>query len=853
MARGSTSVFAEDSGDDDSLNTTSTPESDGGYDKEYDVETILAEQMGTDGKMHYLLKWEGYPLYRCTWERKDNIMTEILLRDWENDKRLAKQGKKILFDVDEFDLAVEQQLEAQERKKRLRHAKRRRRGEVLPSPSEAESDDRDDLPTTETPKRTRVKTSPVKRKGRAQPIVKKRRKSNVALDEDDGSPDEVQSSGVDSLFGEREESTAASTLTRKKANAASPTSVQRTQLPLHPSNSETLNKGPSSAQPRTVPSFSKETASTGAARKSAPSTSTNAYPTAKRSLASNVFRGDWTQEKKRKQRAWVSGDTPKDSADPKFRNLSEQNRYQKYSKNEPAPDPNALMMIDPKTGKVQPRSNTEKKPGPTEIHRAYGRRTPPPASKARSPTPRSPEVLRRSEAQVRAEPPPLATSVALDQTFANPHTAGRPPIDARKNLTCKFWLSGNCRYTADTCPYAHRRTETEKKKSTTCYYWYYGRRCVKTARHCEFAHEDTGEIAGPPGSFRRKSMAADAPLYIKESDLNLMRDQSYMNDEAILPTFEPTLAPPDQTYTGVFAGPSSSIEDGEVIATSPVAEIVSDPRLRGRTLLATNTVTSKTVETDVENIPAKIVEPEPDLPDFGPMEDPEEPVRGSPEADYEMAKRGIRELDSMRLIGTTDRKVKEVEHVYIHMPDRPMEMKLLCRYFEGLKRKVFTSDAINAWDYFCKQYSSCCLVVVHPSELFDGTIPNLQILLTQNPMYTRVFSIGVQYEQCIREGREPAYEAQVLFPHGKLTFITDDIFTYYPEKATEIIETFLNDTKDKAPGAERSKIGARPGVRNWLLRLVLKMYEEQGGEGECTDLRWAECYEAICRLLSAKG
>lgn len=128
------------------------------------------------------------------------------------------------------------------------------------------------------------------------------------------------------------------------------------------------------------------------------------------------------------------------------------------------------------------------------------------------------------------------------------------------------------------------------------------------------------------------------------------------------------------------------------------------------------------------------------------------------------------------------------------------------------------------------------------------TIPELSNYLVEKGAGLRVFSIGVQHRQCIMEQREPAYEAQRLFPHGGITFITDDVFVYYPEKATEIIEKFLHEDKDKPPGGQLSKIGARPGVKDWMASLATKKFEEQGGEGNCTDLRWIECYEALCRL-----
>ena len=40
--------------------------------EEYEVEEIL-DQKKQKGKMKYLVKWKGYPLYDSTWETVDNL------------------------------------------------------------------------------------------------------------------------------------------------------------------------------------------------------------------------------------------------------------------------------------------------------------------------------------------------------------------------------------------------------------------------------------------------------------------------------------------------------------------------------------------------------------------------------------------------------------------------------------------------------------------------------------------------------------------------------------------------------------------------------------------------------------
>ena len=872
MTKGTQPIFAEDS-DEGSINTITTAASENDPDREYAVEKILAEQLSADGKtMHYLLKWEGYPLYRCTWETKENISHDILLREWDTEKRLARQGKKTLFNVAEYDKEFEDWADGRERRGRLREKKRqKRRGMVL---QDEESDFEDEFPTTETPKRSRVKTSPVKRKGVALPVKKNRSTFPNVADEIDESAVE---SDADSLFEERSKSVSAqaspkrrksspaSSISRpKEPKAGGPTgSLSTSKSPDPPPLQRKSNTATTTEQRKPVLSAAKVGVSSTAARKSAPAPSSTQATAGRRPSASNVFAGDWTQGRKKKQRVRVSGETPKDSTDPKFTRLSIQNRYQKYSKNEPAPDPSSLATVDPKTGRIQPPKISTAKVGGGggEIHSAYGRRTPPPTSKRRSPRPSSPQLVRQSEGQVRTEQPPLPSTAASTSGASYPYVPGRPShFGNRKLITCYHWQEGDCRYTAETCHFAHGYPEQAKKKNITCYYWYNGNKCRKSAEQCDFAHENTGEYAGPPGSFRRRSMGVNA---IKESDLRLVREISSPTTEEAIATFaEPASFAPQQINPGTPVRPLEVFEGEQIATTAPVpvvtdprlrgrnphtavANNLPDPRLRGRTSLATETGATSPPEPKLATRKEVTFE---ETSEFAIADDSDSAMHGTIEGDLEMAKRGIPELDANRILALNNEKQKEIEHVLIHMPDRPGELKLLTKFFEGLKRKVYNSNSVGAWNYFRKTYgTSFCLVLVHPSELFDGALPGLNSMLVDYGR-CRVFSIGVQHEQCIRERREPAYEAQRLFPQGGITFITDDVFVYYPDKATEIIEGFLRETRAKPPGAEMNKIGARPGIKDWLMRLAIEKFEEQGGEGHCTDLRWIDCYEALCRL-----
>ena len=66
--------------EDDSISVTSTVQSD--QRSEYDIEKVLAKQF-RDGEWKYLVRWEGYPDERCTWEPRSNFKADNIIDDWE--------------------------------------------------------------------------------------------------------------------------------------------------------------------------------------------------------------------------------------------------------------------------------------------------------------------------------------------------------------------------------------------------------------------------------------------------------------------------------------------------------------------------------------------------------------------------------------------------------------------------------------------------------------------------------------------------------------------------------------------------------------------------------------------------
>jgi hypothetical protein len=279
------------------------------------------------------------------------------------------------------------------------------------------------------------------------------------------------------------------------------------------------------------------------------------------------------------------------------------------------------------------------------------------------------------------------------------------------------------------------------------------------------------------------------------------------------------------------------------------AESVTDPRLRGRVPRVSN---SNSVAPDellkLSSATDHHKDSTPNVTRDVEMTDAIDVSHGSPEQDLEIAKRGIANLDSIKLLTPPNDGKKEIRNVYIHMPDRPEELALLEKYFKELNRNVYTSSAVGAWKFFSGKYVEAkdCLLVVHPTELFAGTLTGLFNLLITYGASFPVFSVGVQHARCIRENRKPAYESQRLFPHGGMTFITDDVFVYYPDKATQIIEDFITETEKQPKVYQMSKIAARPGIKTWLLRLATKKMEEHAGDDAV--IPYVKAYDAICRL-----
>ncbi|KAK1777940.1 hypothetical protein QBC45DRAFT_433896 [Copromyces sp. CBS 386.78] len=119
--------------EDDSISLASTVSVQHDPDEEFEVEDILCETSDEDGKSTYLVKWERYPLYQCTWEPEDNLGDE-LMEMWREKKLRQEAGEEEAFDVRVFYAVCEKAKEEKADRHRRRNAKRRKLGLPLTEP-----------------------------------------------------------------------------------------------------------------------------------------------------------------------------------------------------------------------------------------------------------------------------------------------------------------------------------------------------------------------------------------------------------------------------------------------------------------------------------------------------------------------------------------------------------------------------------------------------------------------------------------------------------------------------------------------------------------------------------------------
>lgn len=137
--RKSTIVFDSDS-ETDSIKTDTTAESEPR--DEYEVERILMEAPGEEHC--YLVKWEGYKLFRSTWEPPESLVGDETLAEWERQKKRIAAGEAEPFNYDVYEAEFSKAEAEKREKRRRRNAKRQKRGLPIRTYSSEEDADVED-------------------------------------------------------------------------------------------------------------------------------------------------------------------------------------------------------------------------------------------------------------------------------------------------------------------------------------------------------------------------------------------------------------------------------------------------------------------------------------------------------------------------------------------------------------------------------------------------------------------------------------------------------------------------------------------------------------------------------------
>ncbi len=401
---------SNDDGLEDDVSLTSTVMSD--MQEEYAVDRILAEKKTARGR-EWLVKWEGYPEERSTWEPKSSFTSDVPLFEWQSHKMRIARGYEKAYDVAAFEERVRAIEQAHMARKAKRRAKRISLGiRVSPDVPDIESsneaeESEDEIPV-EKPSRSRsdslrkadrwlgnfvAEDGQHTRKGTTPKTTSKSKKgpgsSSSSDTEDQFSEDSLiedlkrkdsnrthqrpkkrrDSHGDDDLAKEpasperqknfNEDAFRKDSRSPPKQKARGDGAATKSSEPPARQLSQVHSRGRSDADSTSKILLSKQAGSIDRAksqRKGAvgigPKRFIKKLPPARPKVQGAAILGNWTAAPQPRKRTTVgAGTTP--SSNPKtFHTLSVKRRFEKAGRNEPAPNPENLIFIDLKKAKV---------------------------------------------------------------------------------------------------------------------------------------------------------------------------------------------------------------------------------------------------------------------------------------------------------------------------------------------------------------------------------------------------------------------------------------------------------------------------------------------------------------------
>lgn len=134
--------IGEPESSDDSVSLTSTvPE----WDRDFEVDCILAESTGADGVVSYLTKWTGYPEVESTWQKKDSFndtpIENDVFDDWEEKKKRVARKQEEPFDLEAWETRNEKFKQETIDRRRRRQMKKARLNKQINSPDSTSEDE----------------------------------------------------------------------------------------------------------------------------------------------------------------------------------------------------------------------------------------------------------------------------------------------------------------------------------------------------------------------------------------------------------------------------------------------------------------------------------------------------------------------------------------------------------------------------------------------------------------------------------------------------------------------------------------------------------------------------------------
>lgn len=528
----------EDLSEIDSISLNSTEPSD--EEATYEVEKILHEDVDDEGVSRFLVKWQGYPLHRSTWEPADNFLSGNIEANWRKEKEKIENGTSVAFDLGDFEAAYQKNEDERDERVRRREAKREklrigrskngstsRAAATDTTMRDACDDSQEDGPLRNLQKRS--ETSPAKKKGTAQKVKKSLNRRPVATSSsEESSEDEgdVQYSSEDSLMEEaagrkmvpRERSsekhvrsTAAGARSNTDSNAktTSTASTRKESAPSKPPTRVAARKSAPSTRPMDAQLSQRKSPEDARGSQSPERPITRPATATKRKSIADAFINSNRPEATRKQRV-ASENDPRSF---RFRNLSEQQRFHKHGQKEAPPDPSMLATYNPATGRMEPppsavvstkaaSTSYTAAESPTPMSPQMASASPPraPASTAVNPrmSPREPHhmgqapVAQMPSAFGRREVPAPERRRSISPPSPNGRicstlSSNNPKPTHEKTKTCWDWRNGICNKPEGACWFAHFLI--------TCPFWKKYGWCKWSDNECQYVH---GEVDTPP-------------------------------------------------------------------------------------------------------------------------------------------------------------------------------------------------------------------------------------------------------------------------------------------------------------------------------------------------------------------